>query len=368
MRAPSFSLPDPFPWAQLAGPLAVAEDALARLDERLDRSPIRDGWIERTHYAEARAALALEGALVDVDDLVLHDAGMDVRAPTHELVRAHALLRIRRAMLVAAPDEAIAAGLRRRAGEGERKSKVSEMLSESEGDSTSFAETDAHDPLSAAFADLDAALARTARMLDTGSAAPLPADRDPFARAAEHDEAARLVAWRATVVRTREMPPTLAAAIALEAWATLVPIEQEPGLGRLLAAALLRERGKARAHLPCLALGLRALPRERRDRARDPVARLLLGLEAIAAAAGAGLADHDRWLAARVLLLRKCEGRRTTSRLPGLVDLVLARPIVSAGMIAKALDVTPRAAQDLVADLELREMTGRGRYRAWGVL
>jgi DNA binding protein with HTH domain len=47
---------------------------------------------------------------------------------------------------------------------------------------------------------------------------------------------------------------------------------------------------------------------------------------------------------------------------------VLTRPIVSAGMIAAALDITPRAAQNLVAELGLREATGRGRYRAWGIL
>ena len=51
-----------------------------------------------------------------------------------------------------------------------------------------------------------------------------------------------------------------------------------------------------------------------------------------------------------------------------LVDLVLAHPIASAGLIAKQLGVTPRAAQNLVAELGLREATGRGRYRAWGIL
>ncbi|MCC8976938.1 helix-turn-helix domain-containing protein, partial [Bradyrhizobium brasilense] len=61
-------------------------------------------------------------------------------------------------------------------------------------------------------------------------------------------------------------------------------------------------------------------------------------------------------------------GRRSTSRLPALVDYVMSRPIVSAGMIADELGITPRAAQDLVSELGLRETTGRGRYRAWGVL
>ncbi len=41
---------------------------------------------------------------------------------------------------------------------------------------------------------------------------------------------------------------------------------------------------------------------------------------------------------------------------------VLAGPLVSAGMIAAELGVIARAAQDLVADLGLREITGR--YRA----
>ncbi|MGB8548022.1 MAG: helix-turn-helix domain-containing protein, partial [Xanthobacteraceae bacterium] len=56
-----------------------------------------------------------------------------------------------------------------------------------------------------------------------------------------------------------------------------------------------------------------------------------------------------------------------TSKLPALLDYMFARPIASAGMIAKELGITPRAAQDLVAELGLREATGRGRYRAWGI-
>src|ERR1700682_3637235 len=91
-----YPIPDPLPWAQLAGPLAAAEDSLARLDERLAKSPIRAGWIARTHYTDACASLWLEGELVHLEDLVLHDAGMDIRAPTHELTRAPAVLRTRR--------------------------------------------------------------------------------------------------------------------------------------------------------------------------------------------------------------------------------------------------------------------------------
>lgn len=62
----------------------------------------------------------------------------------------------------------------------------------------------------------------------------------------------------------------------------------------------------------------------------------------------------------------KVGGRR--QNLPELVELVMAKPLVSAGMVAKALEVTPQAARRIVLELGLREMTGRGRFRAWGIL
>src|SRR3954468_20502165 len=74
----AYAIPDPLPWTALAGPLAAAEDALARLDERVRHHPLAAGWAERAHFADACAALWLEGDLVHLEDLVLRDAGMDV--------------------------------------------------------------------------------------------------------------------------------------------------------------------------------------------------------------------------------------------------------------------------------------------------
>ena len=42
--------------------------------------------------------------LVHLEDLVLHDARMDVRRPTHELTRAHTVLRTRRQIVSQKPD------------------------------------------------------------------------------------------------------------------------------------------------------------------------------------------------------------------------------------------------------------------------
>jgi hypothetical protein len=381
-----YPIPDPLPWAQLAGPLATAEDSLARLDERLAKSPIRAGFVARTHFTDAAACLWLDGELVHLDDLVLHDAHMDIRAPTHELTRAHAVLRTRRRVAEGKPDWALSpAGLaslrgrggqaEREEGKGNRKEGEGRFVGEDGGGDQDEADLDgplgviATDPhLVAAFAAVDAAIAKADRTLAGGTSEQTrsTAERDPLVYDSDWDEDARLDDWRAVVEQTRTLPPTLAAAIAAEAWEAIAPLQHTPWLGRLLAAALLRERGKTRWQLPCLHDGLKAIPRERR-RPRDAAARLAVQLEAITAAAATGLKDHDRWLNQRTLLARKLDGRRATSKLPALLDYVLTRPVVSAGMIADELGITPRAAQNLVAELGLREATGRGRYRAWGI-
>jgi hypothetical protein len=71
------------PWPRMAAPLATAEDALALPDERLRTSPIREGFIARAHFLDACASLWLEGELVHLEDLVLHDAEKDARSPTN---------------------------------------------------------------------------------------------------------------------------------------------------------------------------------------------------------------------------------------------------------------------------------------------
>ncbi|WP_281352979.1 helix-turn-helix domain-containing protein [Allomesorhizobium camelthorni] len=67
-------------------------------------------------------------------------------------------------------------------------------------------------------------------------------------------------------------------------------------------------------------------------------------------------------------MARRLRDRRASSKLPDLVELVLARPLVSTGMIQAALKVSKQGALNLVGELRLREMTGRGRFRAWGVI
>ncbi len=342
--------------------LAAAEDAVARLDERLSRSPIREGWIARTHFTDACDSLWLARELIHVEDLVLHNERMDVRTPTHEITRAHAVLRARRRILEADPGWALSRdGLdvlrgRSAAGQGGGTGKPDD------GDDGDLLEPERDDlDLADEFAALDAAVARSQDLLSATRS------RDPVVYDPDWDEDKKLEEWRDSVKRASDLPPVLAAAMALEAWDSVEPLQHSPWLGRLLASALLRGRGKVRSHLPCLNTGMRALQRERRH-TRDRSACLLAIIDAFAAGAARGLEEHDRWGLARRHLERKLVDRRSTSRLPVLIDYVMSRPIVSTGMIAKELSVTPRAAQNLVAELGLREATGKARYRAWGVL
>ncbi len=331
--------PETLPWPLLAAPLARAEDGLARLHERLRASPIREGWSARSHFMDAAAALWLEGELVPVEDLVLHDAGMDARAPTHSVVRAHQVLRARRRIAAGEPGWALSASgldaLRGRGGEArpdeagtlnEGAANHGPKAEEAQDEGPDEPAADNGDEFAALLARADQAIARAERPLAAGSGAspPRPA-LDSLLCEGDWDEEGRLREWREALDRAGSLPPTLAAARALDAWETIEPLERQLWLGHLLAAALLRERGKAGAHLPCMAIGLKAVPRERR-RAADPQIRLGARLEPVAAAAETGLKDHDRWLTARTLLLCKLQGRRSSSSLPRLIDLVLSRP------------------------------------------
>lgn len=52
---------EPLDLKALFGPVTAATAAMVRLDERLARSPVRDGWIERQHFTDAAAVLWLGG-------------------------------------------------------------------------------------------------------------------------------------------------------------------------------------------------------------------------------------------------------------------------------------------------------------------
>lgn len=65
--------------------------ALARIDERISPSSVGAGFLERQNFADACASLWIDGELVHLEDLVLHDAFRKRRA-AHTLKNSPALV------------------------------------------------------------------------------------------------------------------------------------------------------------------------------------------------------------------------------------------------------------------------------------
>lgn len=371
----SYKLTDPLVFERLAAPFEKASDALARLDERLRSSPVAEAYVVRSHFQEACAALWRQGEFVLIEDLVLHDAGMDVRAPTHGLVRANAVLAARRRIANQAPawpltEQGLSAlrGVQtadRSVAGGKEKSRnldddnEDEFLDDRDDDWTSSDEFD----------EIDALLARTSAVTKPLQPSAVTRDDSGLVYDEDWDEEGLFAEWRDTLKENDSLPPLLAAGLAYEGWQTIEPLQRQAWLGPLLTAALLRSRDKTRDHLATVNIGYRH-SKYRRSRHHDLATRLNGFAEAIETAATLGLKEINKLTLSRELLLRKCVGRRGNSKLPRLVDLCLSLPVVSVPLAAKKLGVSQQAATTMIDELSsnLRELTERRRYRAWAVV
>ncbi|AZO82104.1 MULTISPECIES: RHE_PE00001 family protein [unclassified Bosea (in: a-proteobacteria)] len=375
----------------------AAAIALARCDERLLHAEpvLAEGARQRGHAFEAQALIGLTGGLCPLEDLCLHDAGMDVRSPTREIARAAAMLDERRRLARREPDEILSpSALRQRLGiEGSPEPGRPDRLTTSvaakqfvapwdrigrddddqdhAGENEQDLEEEEDDHADSAFAEIDALLVRTRKKLDAWNDLSSDAGRKNLTlRDPGYDAAGRFARWQHILEEGRGLPAALAAALALDAWLWLEPSERAGEFGFALAATVLRQRGAALAHLPALGLGLR------RGKFRwSP--HLALGvriaglLDAFAETAVFGQADLDRLTLARAVMLRRCEGRRGNSKLAELVDLFVASPLVTVQLAAARLQVTPQAVEAMLKQLGgslPRELTGRKRYRAWGIM
>ncbi len=392
--------------------------ALVRLDERLARSEpmLADGVRARFHLFEAQALAQLAGELASLEDLVLHDVGMDVRAPSTGVVRAQRILDERRNLARRTPEavltpEALSRliGVAAESGQGKARDEQTGPAAAAvsaaarppvsgpwdmpkafaddglwpdpddsdDGDGPELPDDEegealASDRSRAATGDLatiDALLARTGRLLGAFEGPP-PEPASLRLRDPDYGASTRLMAWLEALRAAEDAPAVLATAIAIDAWLALEPAERGGEVGFSLAATILRQRDIAAHHLPALGLGYRK-GRFRWSPHQAQAVRLAGLIEAMQDSATLADGDLKRLTLAREVMGRRCEGRRGNSRLKELVDLFMASPLVTVQMATEKLKVTQQAIEVMLKELGPslpRELTGRKRYRAWGIV
>lgn len=322
--------------------LARAEDAVSRLDEQVRASPVAAGWRARLDFHEAAAWAWSSNLLAPLEDLVLHDAHMDVRAPGQDLGRAHDLVRARRKALQGGPHLLSIVGGLWLAG----RSRVAPQ----ESAAPPATATQAH---------------------DRGLLTWLGTRLEALGAGVTEGPAGGLGEWISLIDELQgAAPDLLTAAAALEGWRIISPLPREDYVGPILVAAWLQRQRRVASHLLGLQAGLRiAGPLPRRIAEGPPLGRIAHHLESLRHAALAGAEELRRLALTKTLLAHHLANRRRGSRAADLADLLLASPIVSAPMAAKQLGVSQQAVRALIPTLgsTVTELTGRRRFQAWRV-
>lgn len=297
-----------------------------RLDERARRCSERDGWRQRLLFDEAVACQLTEGDLVHLEDLVLLDGCVRVGPATVPLAQAHYVLRTWRHAL--------------------QCDAVDLLRAERPGTPMLLIEATHED------------VPRPRRKLET-----LPPEVEVVMLDGERRDA-----WRHALDMTVDLPPLLAAAVAWDAWLSLLPEAGGAWRAPLLAALVLKTRGATADYLLPIDTGRRfAAYRRHSDQSwQQRVAGFLTWLETAVHKADNEL---DRRVLAGKQLRQKISRRRAHSRLPALIWLFQSCPLVTVSMAARVLGCSHQAIEQMLPLLgsTVQEVTGRKRFRAWSV-
>jgi Protein of unknown function (DUF1612)/HTH DNA binding domain len=300
------------------------DEALSKLEERARLSPLRVSWSSRLLYRNACAAMNTQNCLVYLEDLVLLDGHAFAGAMYPDLSCGLSILKL---WQIGLQEESLM--LLRAAMPGELPRLLASDV--------------VGDPMGVR-------------------------DRPDFFYDPDWKEADRLEQWRRVWQETNRLPPLLAAAIVWDAWHGLAPEQQGTWRAPLLAALVLRARGKTRNLLLPIDTG-QWLLRTRWKRHDSHAQRIQAFFDIVAAAVKHAGAELDGLESAKERMGLKLKGVRKNSRLADLIDLMIAKPLVSIPLACKELGISKQALRLLIPRLGStpREITERSRYRCWAV-
>ena len=302
--------------------------ALARLDERLRRSEplVQRGLLARTLYREAQSLVGLSGKLIHLVDLVLFDLDTNVQMSSDASASGRKYLAQLRRLARMKPTSLVSA---------EAISEISGLPFDDTSVTTEDREPDELDNAILAFEQLSP-------------------QSNP-----------QIGLWYKEV---GGLPVVLGALALLDAW---LWHEDSPRteIGPLLCSGYLRAYQFTRL-FPPVAQGLwNSKARWQRDGA--PASRMISLAWNLERSANLAMADFDRTVLARALMSRHTEKSSRSESLKSLIDLFVEVPAVTTELAAKRLSVSPQAVLQLMKRLGNAlppELTGRTRYRAWGVI
>jgi Protein of unknown function (DUF1612)/HTH DNA binding domain len=321
---PTYDIPEkPLDDAMLDAFLRV-DEALSKLEERARLSTLREACASRLLYRNACAAMHTQNCLVYLEDLVLLDGHAFAGGMYPDLSCGLSILKLWQQGLQEDP-----LWLLRSAMPGEMPRPLS---SEVAGD------------------------------------AMVTLDRPDFFYDHDWDEVERINRWRGVWKDTNGLPPLLAAAITWDAWHSLAPEQQSSWRAPLLAALVLRARAKTRNLLLPVDTGQWLL--RKRWKPRDSFGqRIQMFFDIVAAAVKHAGTELDGLESAKARMILKLKGARKNSRLADLIDLMIAKPLVSIPLACNELRISKQAMRQLIPRLGStpREITERSRYRCWTV-
>jgi hypothetical protein len=310
--------------------LAAASAALARLDDRLACSPeaVLEGWRARALIHEAAASARLNGDIADAEDLRLVDAGTLDRTPDPELAQALLILQMIRSAARRHPRQMftplrLISLTRLRLNRSDTAHRLPVWLQDR-------------------FSEPDEIRTSLGRALDP--------------QAVEQ--------WKAAA-------PLLAASNIIHRWHDTLAAERiGAAAGRVLASVWQARAGATNGLVLMPSVGFLGHASEYRpDQGRRWTGAFL---RASLRSAEWGLRLHTDLSHVRRCLLETAGGRRATSRLPQLIDRLVAVPSLSAAQAAVALGMTDRASRTLLEELHaggmIQEVSGRGSFRVYAVV